>query len=85
MAILSLLGLLLFFIGWIWLIVVGYKAGGILWAILIFLFSILSGLIFCIMKKEGWMQWAIMTLGWLLIIFGGGAAAWSAGMSGAGQ
>ena len=77
MAILSILGLLLFLVGWIWLMVVAYKAAGALWAVLIFFFSLLAGLIFCIMKKEGWMQWGIMLVGWLLIIFGGGMAAMS--------
>ena len=75
MAILSILGLVLFLVGWIWLMVVAFRTAGALWAVLIFFFSILAGLIFCIMKKEGWMQWGIMVLGWLLIIFGGGMAA----------
>lgn len=75
MAILSMLGVLLFLVGWIWLMVVAYKAAGALWAVLIFFFSLLAGLIFCIMYKTGWMQWAIMVLGWLLIVFGGGMAA----------
>jgi hypothetical protein len=75
MAILSLLGIVLFLVGWIWLMVVAFRTAGALWAVLIFFFSILAGLIFCIMKKEGWMQWGIMVLGWLLIIFGGGMAA----------
>lgn len=75
MGILGILGLVLFLVGWIWLMVVAYNAEGALWAVLIFFFSILAGLIFCIMKKVGWMQWGIMVLGWLLIIFGGGMAA----------
>lgn len=78
MAILSILGLVLFLVGWIWLMVVAFRTAGALWAVLIFLFSILTGLIFCIMKKEGWMQWGIMVLGWLLIVFGGGMAGYSA-------
>ena len=77
MGIVGILGLVLFLVGWIWLMVVAYNAEGALWAVLIFFFSILAGLIFCIMKKVGWMQWGIMVLGWLLIIFGGGMAAMS--------
>lgn len=77
MAILSILGFVLFIVGWIWLMVVAYKTAGALWAVLVFFFSLLSGLIFCIMHKTGWMQWAIMVVGWLIIIFGGGMAAMS--------
>jgi len=75
MAILSILGLILLLVGWIWLMVVAGKTSGILWAILIFFFSILAGLIFCIMKKTGWMQWLMMVIGWLLVMFGGGMTA----------
>ena len=78
MGILYILGLILFLVGWIWMIVVAYKAAGALWAVLIFLFSIISGLIFCIMKKEGWMQLGLMVVGWLLMMFGGGMAAMTA-------
>lgn len=77
MAILSLLGLVLMLVGWIWLMVVAYKSAGALWAVLIFFFSLLAGLIFCIMKKEGWMQWGILLVGWLLVMFGGGMSAMS--------
>jgi hypothetical protein len=72
MGILPLLGLVLFLVGWIWMMVVAYKAAGALWAVLIFFFSLLSGLIFCIMKKEGWIQWGLMLVGWLLMILSGG-------------
>jgi len=72
MAILSILGMLMLFVGWIWLIVVAYKSAGALWAVLIFFFSWIAGLIFCITKKEGWMQLGIMILGIILIIVGGG-------------
>jgi len=75
MAILSLLGAVLMLVGWIWLMVVAYKSAGALWAVLIFFFSLLAGLIFCIMKKEGWMQWGLLLVGWLLVMFGGGMSA----------
>jgi len=57
------LGGLLFIIGWIWLIVVGFKQGGALWGILIILFSWLAGIIFCIMNKTGWIPLALMLVG----------------------
>ncbi len=46
MAILGLLGLLLLVVGWVWLMVVAFKSGGALWAVLIFFFSWIAGLIF---------------------------------------
>ncbi len=77
MGILGLLGVILFLVGWIWLMIVAAKSDGALWAVLIFFFSIIAGLIYCIMKKNGWTQWAFMVVGWLIIIFGGGMAAMS--------
>ncbi|CAN5281456.1 hypothetical protein BH10ACI1_BH10ACI1_31530 [soil metagenome] len=74
MGIISLLGLLIFLVGWIWLIVIGFKQGGALWGILIFLFSWLAGLVFAIMKKEGWMQIGLMIVGFILLIVGGGGS-----------
>ena len=75
MAILSILGCILLLVGWIWLMVVAGKSAGILWVVLIFFFSLLAGLIFCIMKKTGWTQWLMMLVGWLLVMFSGGMAA----------
>lgn len=68
---LGLLGGLLFLVGWIWLIVVGFKQGGALWGILIFLFSWIAGLIFAFTKKTGWTQVGIMVLGFILMLVGG--------------
>jgi hypothetical protein len=56
-------GALLFLIGWIWLIVVGFKQGGALWGILIILFSWLAGIIFCFMNKTGWVPLVLMLVG----------------------
>lgn len=60
------LGGLIAFIGYIWLIVVGFKQGGPLWGILIIFFNYLAGLIFCIMFKTGWVPWILMVLGGLV-------------------
>jgi hypothetical protein len=57
------LGGLIAFIGWVWLIVLGFKHGGALWGILIILFSWLAGLVFCIMHKTGWIPLILMILG----------------------
>ncbi len=74
MSIIAMLGLLIFLVGWIWLIVIGFKQGGALWGILIFLFSWLAGLIFAIMNKTGWMQVGLMILGFVLMMVGGFAS-----------
>jgi len=56
-------GALLCLIGWIWLVVLGFKEGGALWGILNLLFSPLAAIIFCIVKKTGWIPLAIMIVG----------------------
>ena len=60
------LGGLLAFIGWIWLLVVGFQKGGALWGILIFFFNWLAGLIFCIIHKTGWIPLILMILGGII-------------------
>ena len=40
----SLFGSLLFFVGWIWLIVLGFKHGGALWGILNIIFQPITGI-----------------------------------------
>ncbi len=57
------LGALLAFIGWVWLVVLGFKVGGPLWGILNFLFSPLAAIVFCVMKKTGWVPLALMLVG----------------------
>lgn len=57
------LGGLLSFIGWVWLVVLGFKEGGPLWGILNFLFSPLAAIIFCFVKKTGWIPLALMIIG----------------------
>ncbi len=74
MEIIGLMGIsiggLLTLIGWIWLMVVSFKEGGILWAVLIFFFSWIAGLIFCIVYKDGWIPWALMIVGVVISVFG---------------
>lgn len=62
----SLIGGLLALIGWIWLIVIGFKQGGTLWGILIIFFSAFAGIIFCIINKTGWLQLAMMVIGFII-------------------
>jgi len=68
--ILTIIGVVAFSIGWVWLIVTGFQKGGIVWAILILLFGWLSGLVFCIMKKTGWIPLATLIAGMILIGIG---------------
>jgi hypothetical protein len=75
MAILGILGWLLLVVGVIWLTVIAYKTAGALWAVIVFILGPLGGLIFCIMKKTGWMQWLLQVVGWILMVVGGGMAA----------
>jgi hypothetical protein len=72
MGILGLIGALVFFVGYIWLIVTGFKAGGALWGILNIFFQPITGLIFCVVKKAGWMQFGIMIAGLILVGLSGG-------------
>jgi hypothetical protein len=64
------LGGLLCFIGWVWLIIVAGKSSGVLWAVIVFFFNWLGGLIFCIVKKTGWTQWGLMVIGFVLMMIG---------------
>jgi hypothetical protein len=72
MSILMILGSLLFVVGWIWLIVIAFKTQGVLWGILNIFLQPLMGLIFCILKKVGWMQLGLMILGMVLVMLSGG-------------
>ena len=77
MAIVGILGWLLIVVGVIWLTIVAFKTGGVLWAVIVFFLSTLGGLIFCIVKKTGWMQWLIQLVGWVFL--GGGMAVINSG------
>lgn len=68
---LGMIGGIVFLVGWIWLIIIGFKAGGALWGILNIFFQPITGIIFAVMKKTGWMQLGIMILGLILMVVGG--------------
>ena len=57
------IGILIALIGWIWLIVTGFKVGGALWGILNIFFQPITGIIFCIMHKTGWLPLALLIIG----------------------
>lgn len=68
----ALIGGLLALIGFIWLLVLSFDRGGIIWALLVFFFNIAAGLVFCFVYKTGWVPWLLMVLG--SIVAGGGVA-----------
>jgi hypothetical protein len=74
----SAIGTIVLLAGWVWLIVVAARTAGAAWAVIVFLFSWLGGLIFCIVKKTGWAQWGLMLIGFILVVVG---TAMSDGMS----
>ena len=51
---------ILLIIGLPWLVFLGYKRGGAIWAILILFFSLIAGFVFCVRKKEGWIPWLLI-------------------------
>lgn len=57
------IGGLMCLVGWIWLIVLGFKHGGALWGILNILCQPITGIIFCIMHKTGWIPLALIIVG----------------------
>jgi|KBSMisStandDraft_5_1062788.scaffolds.fasta_scaffold1136990_2 hypothetical protein len=69
MGILAMLGGLIALIGYVWLIVVAFQTSGAIWGIVNIFFQPITGLIFCIVRKTGWKQFAIMVLG--VIIWAG--------------
>jgi hypothetical protein len=65
-SILGIVGGLLIFVGWIWLIITAFTKGGALWGILAILFSWITGLIFYFTKKEG-LQPTLVILGGIVL------------------
>ncbi len=65
-----LVGVLIAFIGWVWLVVIGFKTGGALWGILNIFFQPITGIIFCVMHKTGWLALALLIIGNVIAIIG---------------
>ena len=57
------LGTLLALVGWIWLIVIGFQKGGALWGILNLICQPITGIIFCVMHKTGYLPLALLIIG----------------------
>ena len=59
---------LLLIVSQVWLVVLAYKRSGGLWAVLMVFFSLIAGLAFCVIKKEGWLPWALNLAAWLGVV-----------------
>ena len=59
---------LLLLIGLPWLVYLGYRRGGVVWALLILFFSHIAGLVFCVVKREGWVPWLLVLTAWAIVI-----------------
>ena len=70
MDILAIIGAVTFSIGWVWLAITAFQKGGVVWGILIILFHSLAGLVFCIVKKTGWLPYAVLLVGMILTVIG---------------
>ena len=55
-------------IGLPWLVYLGYRRGGLVWALLILFFSHIAGFVFCVVKKEGWLPRLLVLVGWAIVI-----------------
>lgn len=64
----QLIALLLLIVGLPWLVYLGYRRGGVIWALLILFFSLIAGLVFCVVKKEGWVPWLLVLVAWTIAI-----------------
>ncbi len=62
-----LVGMMMSLVGGIWLIYLGFKKGGIVWGILNIFFQPFTGIIFCIVKKTGWIALALLIVGMILV------------------
>lgn len=75
---LAVVGLLIAFIGAIWLIVTAVQTGQttgdkVLWGLVNFFCQPLGGIVFYIVKKQGLIPLLMVIGGWILIVVGGGA------------
>ena len=70
MEIIGLIGGLIALIGLFWLVIIAFQEGGILWGILVIVFSWMGGLVFCIVNKKGWLQFGLLIFGLILAIIG---------------
>jgi hypothetical protein len=59
---------LLLLVSQVWLVILGFKRSGLMWAVLIAFFSLIAGLAFCVIKKVGWVVWGLNVVAWFSVI-----------------
>ena len=64
------IGFLLTLIGWVLLIVAGFKVGGAVWGILNIFFQPITGIIFCVVHKTGWGGLILLIIGMIIQVGG---------------
>ena len=82
MGILAILGWVLIVAGTIWLVVIAIQTGTTtgekaLWGLVNFFCQPLGGIIFYVMRKQGLYPLLLVISGWVLMMLGGGMAAFS--------
>jgi len=80
---LAMLGWLLIVVGAIWLVVVSIQTGKttgekVIWALVNFFCQPLGGIVFYFVQKQGMVPLLMVIAGWILMVFGGGMAMFSA-------
>ncbi|HMM79506.1 MAG TPA: hypothetical protein PKC65_05745 [Pyrinomonadaceae bacterium] len=80
---LAMLGWLLIVVGVIWLVVVSIQTGKttgekVIWALVNFFCQPLGGIVFYFVQKQGMIPLLMVIAGWILMVFGGGMAMFSA-------
>ncbi len=78
-----MLGWLLIVVGVIWLVVVSIQTGKttgekVIWALVNFFCQPLGGIVFYFVQKQGMIPLLMVIAGWILMVFGGGMAMFSA-------
>lgn len=78
-----MLGWLLIVVGAIWLVVVSIQTGKttgekVIWALVNFFCQPLGGIVFYFVQKQGMVPLLMVIAGWILMVFGGGMAMFSA-------
>ena len=64
------LGLFLALVGWVWLIVLGFRKAGAIWGIFIIFLNWLAGLFYCVKYRNGWIPFGLLSVGLVLAIIG---------------